>query len=394
MKNKLLIWGLMGFLILALQGTAFAAAKTLFIKGDNITSLGSLVTVGNDLVLFTKGGAPLSLYEPNSTTLITDFRIDSGKVYDKGSPTGRNVQIDCNVNDNLLATIWTPAVGLGNYYSMGINLSMSQANFDDSALTWDWTDKQVNYKAAAPYKPRISQFSEATDTYTDGRQPKSTLTVYSVQGSGSDGLREVNAYAWKMWEVVDKTDPSKGEPTTTLSGATRQNLSLDSDQIRTGVTYSFKVAHGNQWDEGSPTWSDVFAYTVAGGPTPDGAKYRTVIDLKKKSGDFGVNSFALPFPGPHYDAGGNLLTINTARALVDTINGIAGENVVTAFGFWDPTSQMIAGYVFKSDGTVEKRPASLADPENLGLVYGRGYQISLSKDVNFEIRNYIEGADQ
>lgn len=379
MKNNLLLKGAIVLFIFCLQGAAFSASKTLFIKGANITSLGTAVNAPNSDIKFYINGSPLTLYEPSvpPSPVITDFSINSGKVYDKGSVRGRNVQINCNVNDSLSATIWEGTVGLGGYYG-STSLPMTSANFDDPALTWDWASLKVDFKAAPPYKPTISQFAEATTTYTSGSPAVSVLTVTSAAGSGSDGLREVNLYAWKMWE------DGQYEPSGPLSGATANILSLDSSKVSAGKKYAFKVGHGNQWSGGSFTWSDKYTYTVAGGMGTGGPDTAVYSFVKQTSG-LGVNVFPIAYSDVQTP------DISTVKQLVEAINAKAGEPVVTTIGWWDTATMSPQGYVVEIDTntkTVKSYTASKGappKPENAALVKDNIYQVSVIKSVSFEV---------
>ncbi len=355
MKRKFLIlMGVVGCLILVLQSGALSADKTFFIKGDNIKSLGNPLTVGNDNILFYKNGQSMNLYIPNTNTIIDDFNINNGSVDDKGSGKGRNVQIDCNVGDVLTAVIWRPNVGQDNYYGKK-TLTMSQANFDDSALTWNWNNLAVDYKAASPYKPIVSEFSESTTSYTDGSPSSSVLTVKSVNGSGNDGLREVNSFAWKMWIE------GEAEPADALSNATSRDLSLDSDQLVAGVTYAFKSGHENQW--GGPTWSDKYTHTVSGAPGP---ALPFTFDLQPSSEEkLVVNSIAIPH-NLGITKASELVALINEKAKADKERDIT-EDVVIVLGRWDPVAGKAIGYYPETEKV------------EFDLVPGEGYQVYVTQ---------------
>jgi hypothetical protein len=372
MKHKFLLTGVMVLFLISTQAVVFAADKTFFIKGTGITKLGSPVNAANDEIQFFKGGSPLALYTPGTTTAITDFNISGGAVDDLGSPAGRNVQIDCNVGDSIGVTVWEDRVGAGGYYGKK-TLSMGQANFDDSALTWNWTNFRIDYKAVAPYRPSISRFEEATTSYTDGRASVSSLRVASAAGSGTDGLREISGYAWKMWPAAES------EPSATISGATSANLSLDSSDVTSGVTYNFKVKHANEWGE---TWSDAYDYTVAGGPGAVEGAGPVTYNLTKTEG-LGLNAIAVVHNVPFNVDSDPVSNVGTISDLVASINAKSETSGnVTTIG-WMENSEMAGFYVtYASDGTPNFVPTTGLDATaDMALERGRSYQVSVFDDV-------------
>ncbi|MFC1637662.1 hypothetical protein ACFL1W_01440 [Candidatus Margulisiibacteriota bacterium] len=373
MKNKFLLTGVTVLLLVCLQAVVSAADKTFFIKGTGITKLGTPVNAGNDDIKFYKNGSPLTLNWPGTTTPVTDFNISGGAVDDLGSPAGRNVQIDCRVGDSIGVTVWEDRVGAGGYYGKK-TLSMAQANFDDSALTWNWTGLAVDYKAEAPYQPTISRFEEATTSYTDGRASSSSLRVYSAPGSGTDGLREITGYAWKMWPAADS------EPSTAISGATSASLSLDSSAVTSGVAYSFKVKHANEWGE---TWSAAYDYTVAGGPGAAAGAGPITYNLTKNEGGLGLNAVAAVHEVPFNVDSDPVWNVRTIRDLVAAINAKSETaNNVTTIG-WMESSEMAGFYVtYAGDGTPSFVPTTGLDATaDLVLERGKSYQISVFENV-------------
>jgi hypothetical protein len=365
MKRNIFVLGAAGLLVILLNSAVFATAKTFFIKGSNIKSLGSAITIDNDNFEFSK-----TLYVVDSTDPITDFAINSGLVYDAGNPNGREVQIDTNIGESVNVTVWSPGVGAGNYYAKS-SLAMSHANFENSTLTWNWDNMAVDYKAAPPYKPGITSFAESTTSYTNDNPSVSTLTVSSNRGSGSDGLREVTTHAWKMWLASDP------EPTEPLAGKTSATLSLDSDEVASGVTYAFKVADSNMW--GGPTWSDTYTYTVAGGPA---AADLLSIALTKYANGFGVNDFGIPYV-TNYDSASNPVT--NLQQLINAINNAADEGYATTIGFWDGAQEV--GFTLNETGGVIDKVNTDLNPEDISLVRGRGYQCSVTEDRTLVIKN-------
>lgn len=395
MRNKFLAAGVVVLILLSAQTAALAADKTMFIKGQNITSLGSLVNAPSSDIKFTLGVNPLSLYVPGTTTLITDFNITSGKVDDKGSGVGRNVQINCSVGDVLKATIWEGTVGYGGYYGW-TTLTMNQANFDDSALTWNWDNLEIDYKAVAPYKPTITQFEEATTTLTSGGSPVSSLRVTSAAGTGTDGLREVNTSAveWKYWDNT-LTEPAS----TTYTGG--PVLTLDSSKVTAGVTYAFRVGYKNQW--GGPTWSDKYTYIVAGGGG-GGGPVTITWNLQKMTGGFGINTFNVPFDtslGAVQDSTGIVVAQGanlTIAKMIEIINKQAGggKSVVEVFGYYDATTQKhigLSGIVYNPTSGAITGTAIGASDANTVLntninPYTTGYQVSVTEAVTVTLQGF------
>ncbi len=377
MKRKILITGVIAILLICAQVAAFAGEKTLFIKGSGIKRAGANLTTGASNILFYKGGAIISLYVPGTTTSITDFNIANGSVDDKGSGSGRNVQLTCNVGDNISAVVWTPNTGAGNYYA-GTSLGMSQANYDNSTLTWSWDGMAVDYKAVAPYKPTIATFAETISTDTKNTidtaddTASSSLVVSSRAGTGTDGLREVTGYSWLMWPEAG-TQPSQA----TAGGA---SLSIDSKDLTPDMVYSFRVNHSNQWDTNG-TWSDIYSYKVGGGVTPGQLVSVTVV-LTKKDADHGVNTFALPFATAYTEASATPIT--TAQGLIDAINTAAGSKAARTFGYWDSTEQKAKGWTFKTDGSIDTyiNLGNDVKPENVTIVKNQPYQVYIESSVN------------
>ncbi|MFA5113010.1 MAG: hypothetical protein WC529_01805 [Candidatus Margulisiibacteriota bacterium] len=378
--RKIILTGGLLLLCLGLASPARAADKTLFITGTNITRASGNVTVGNDNIQFFKNGASLTLTIPGGSTPISDFAINAGAVETLGSPAGRNVQVDCVIGNSLSATVWTPAVGAGNYYGRTA-LSMSAANFDDSALTWSWNSLRVDYKADAPYKPAISRFEEATVYPTDGSGSTATLKVFAAGGNGADGLREVTGHAWKFWQPANPSSPAVDEPGATVTGAAGSTLQLSSAEVTAGKTYAFRVLDSNEWGS---TWSDIYAHTLAGsaaGVTAGTVSFTYALK-KSETGKLIVNSVTLP--------GLNLVkpttaTVAKASELVSLINSSAKSPIVIAISRWDTTLARAQGYAPIYD---DKGAISGLTGEDFSLAAGEGYQLFVNQDleVTFEGR--------
>ena len=357
------------------QGMAAAGEKTLYIKGSGITRNTLPVTITNQVnFAFTKNSAPISLYQVGSlTSTITDFRISSGTVYET-SVNGRAVQINDTVQGNVYAcTIWTPNVGSGNYYNYR-SITMDSANWPNSTLIWDWNGLAVDYKAERPYKPRVSSFVETQTSYTDGTPSTSTLTVNSARGSGTDGLREVNAYAWKMWNKATESEPT--EPRT---GATGASLSLPASALTPGATYVFRVRDHNQWDPAGSEWSDSQEYKIGEGTGAVSVPY----SLKKSEGGLGLNAIAA-LPRIPFNVEGT--AVSKIGELVTAINTKSGaNNTVATIGWMEDGSANLQGWyiTYDASGTATYTPtAGLTTGADTPLVINRIYQISVLQNVD------------
>lgn len=365
-------------LLVALQIGCQAGDKTFFIKGSNIKRNSALLTT-TQIQFFVKN-SPLTLLEVGGAPLTEDVQTLNGAVK---APTdaGKNVQYNATINDNLLAILWTPGVGAGNYYAKA-TLAMDATNYSNSSLTWLWDNLAVDYKAEAPYKPSISQFEEATTTYTNGDPSVSTLKATSVSGSGTDGLREITSYAWKWWK--DGDPESSADP-----AATSSVLNLASTQVQQGVKYAFKAGHSNQW--GGPTWSDKFTYTVAGGP--GGGVVANDWTFKKTT--TGINTFTVPFNLANKVKDGNDAerNISSVGKLVQEINRQITLAKVTTFGWWDETGQSHKGLTaiteLNNDLSVKAATTTGGDLTTiLGtlVVTGRAYQVSVSDNCSVTLK--------
>lgn len=380
MKKKHILRGLAAAVILiSLQAAVLSANKTLFIKGTGINSLGTTISVATDHIIFTNGSSPLTLYLPGTVTSITDFSIGAplttvGSVYTAGSPAGRNVQINCAVGDGLGATIWVGPVNTLNSYYGSTGLSMSQANFDDSALTWNWTGLAANTKAAAPYKPSIRTFKETTTYYTDGTPTVATLVVASAPGSGTaPEVRELSSYAWKMWAPASPADPAADEPSATVPSATGSELSVPSTSLTAGRTYAFKVGANNRW--GGPTWSNIYTHVVAGGGGGGGGGTAVSYTFNLKAFDASklvVNSISIP-PNLKDGSGVAITTASQLITYIDSLPGV-GSGTVIVLGRWNSTT-----------GKAERQtPAN--EGINFTLTPGEGYQVYVTHDCSITLQ--------
>ena len=221
----------------------------------------------------------------------------------------------------------------------------------------------AKYRAYRPFDPQVTAVVEAktTDFLTD--TISGNLTIKGRQqlpGTGEDA--EISKYHWRY--RVDAGDPTDVETT--------GNLVIDDAQGP--ATYYFSLALENQW--GTTDYSAEEPYSFGGGDVVGPANIAS-ITLKKKSGDFGLNSFALPFPGPYVDDQGASIALATMQDLVNLVKSKGA--IVTAIGTWDENQQVIIGFTLDKDGKViDVKPAgsqqTLAD---VVLQTGKGYQLSI-----------------
>jgi hypothetical protein len=343
MKQKFKIAGVMAFFLVGLQLVAFGGDKTFFIAGSGITRAGANLSTSQINFYLNDWATGLTLTEVGGAALASPITITSGSVV---APTsaGRNVQYsNASIGQSLNAMVWSGSVGLGNFYAR-TSLPMNSANYSNSTLTWDLTGLAVDYKAAAPYTPKIDTFVDSTTSYTDGSTPPATnLTAHSVAGSGSDGLREVTAYYWKWWKPADPANPGNDEPAGngTAGGDT---LVLNSTQVTAGLTYAFKVYYGNQWSA-TPTPSNIQTHKAGGTATGStgGGGIGGPVTYPLTSAGLGLNVVSIDFDttkGPITDGPGTKTVASqgdkfTIQMLINEINRQAGASIVKTIGYYD-----------------------------------------------------------
>ncbi|MFC1540678.1 hypothetical protein ACFL1W_00305 [Candidatus Margulisiibacteriota bacterium] len=260
---------------------------------------------------------------------------------------------------------WNGTPGPDSYY--GFKSGSSGGTKD--TFRWDPAKITTNYKAAPPYTPNIIRFEETSTTYGDG-STTATLKVVAAQPAASDGNREGSTYAWQMGV--------SGGTISDVAGATNATLTLSSDQVSAGVTYTFKVKCSGPW--GSSDWAQK-DYTVSGAGA---AQEQITIELYKKTGDLGINTFALPF-SPVYDEAGN--PIATVADLVVSLNAV-GEGYVSVVALWDVLEQKEIAFTFNDKGDVLDKVNTTDEPSSIAFNRARGYQLSVTEDKTVTLKNY------
>jgi len=348
MKKTVKRWQVVVVFLIILQLCSLAVDKTLFISGTGITRNGAPVTI-DSMANFSFSH---SLYYPRAAVtddrvLIDNFAIRGGAVDTLGSGSSRNVMFDCVEGNTISVRVWTPRSGVGNYYA-DTSIVMNPANWGDSSLNWNWSSLALDYKADAPYTPVIYQFDETTRSFADGRPAQSTLTVYSRQGAGTDGIRNVTGHAWKFWQPADVSNPAADEPRDNLAGEGGSNLTLDSSRVTAGRTYAFRVYYTNEWvPEGGGVWSSIYTHQVSGsGGVAGGGIPDVSFTLVTSEAGLGLNSMGVVHTVPfHYTA----TSVQLVSDLVGTLNTALGSpTAIRAIGWVRNTR--IHGYMISYSG--------------------------------------------
>lgn len=361
MKRKILI-----FLIFLLVGVmispSMAGNKTLFITGNGITSLTNDVDASvyeeNIRFYLNNFNTDLTINDPVTGTG-TNLQISGGEVI---APTsaGKNIMVNVNVNDTIIAIIWQ-----GSYYAK-LTLAMNQANYDNSTLTWNWTNAHVDYFAGAPAIPTISDIVEKmvridqTEDYivnfdvavAPGRLPGGGLsegTTYRVVG-----IRQEEAFV----------QPSASAPNNAnIKDSTSSPIALNSPADNAeyfdigGLPYKFRAAayvDGMAWGRANSIyyseWSpEVSWISGAGGAGIAGGG--TSIILRENPATYGINAIAIPYYTTEFRA--NDVAAANALELLRQINIAAGRDpiingIVTTLTYWDPTTQQPVGITIPS----------------------------------------------
>jgi hypothetical protein len=193
------------------------------------------------------------------------------------------------------------------------------------------------YKAAKPDMPLITQFEEVATTVVATGAKSGSLRVISSAPAVTDGLRQINSYAWQMG-----TDPAS---LTTVSGNS-PTLTLDQATLTVGTPYYFRVIYTNWFGS---TSSAVQQYTVAGG-TGNGPPSQFVTYLLTPNG-LGLNVVSIDFDttkGPIYSSDGITIVVNqnsdlTVQKLINEINKQAGATIVKSIGYYDNAAKKQVG---------------------------------------------------
>jgi hypothetical protein len=243
---------------------------------------------------------------------------------------------------------------------------------------------RTDYLADGPNAPDIGAIDESSKR--DGSTTNQYLTLVvpvSYSEGAAPNIRQVSASspAGKKYAIT-VTYPDN----TTQDFPTDSSITLstrDNPKVVPGH-YSFMPKAYNWFKlDGTlaakaKTWD-----TLSNLPGTPAAADSIDITLKKKTGDFGINTIAFPFL-PAYDAAGT--PINNVKALVAALNA-AGSGYVATFGYWDETTQKETFYVFNERGEVTQKVNLTEEPEALSLNRGRGYQISVTGDKVLNLKN-------
>ncbi|MFA4844091.1 MAG: hypothetical protein WC632_03980 [Candidatus Margulisiibacteriota bacterium] len=266
---------------------------------------------------------------------------------------------------------------LGKYY--GFNGPYQLGTAKD---TNDVDDKLINldHKAAAPQTPYINNISETTaHPYDSGHTPLTTVSNLIVSSSPhavDDGIREVSSMDWSWGQ-----DPNKLTLDPNQHGA---SLILPSTTLTPGGTYYFEVVYNGPFGNSPPCAT--LGYTLGAGGVGGGVTSLT-ITLKKKTDGMGVNSIGMPFDGPlevQKEDGTSILTgVATLGDLIKAVNATETAKV-TAAAYWDE-SQQLFGATYDSGGNKLYVTPS-GDPAALTLKAGKGYYLSVDKDVTIKLK--------
>lgn len=365
---------------------ALAAPKTIMMKGNNITSSGSPLASSTSIKFYVNG-TEKSAHDVDDQLAV--LSITSGTLSEM------TIKIDCVPDDTISALIE------GNGFYAVKSLSMSLPNFENSTLTWDWSNTKVDLSASAPPTPSIGSITESS-VKVGGGQPALQLTV--PVSPGATPKVEKTTYRVKIWNkslsepgddangfTVLDVGPFNASESTLLppsSSITFQNNDANPKYFQAGNTYSIKAAAYNDFNnDGTKDFCDPWAttadYTIAGSPSE--LSYLLTLE-SGLPGKPGINFIAMPFPKPWYaykEDGTQLqngLEITNALQLVQAVNEAKGPNIVSTFGYWDAVNQADAGVIIP-----DKDPTKA----NLGfnLEQGVGYQLYVTQPVKLVIKN-------
>jgi hypothetical protein len=199
-----------------------------------------------------------------------------------------------------------------------------------------------------------------------------------------------------IFKEVEKLIPDKADPTKTPS-----QESLTISLLSTTEVYYFKVFSFNLTpDPATRTYQSgamVAALPLKGGggiittvTTKDAPAGLSVvkIELKKKAGGMGINSFGIPFDGPFslYDQAGATLVKGNIRTLKDLIDGVnaTGKKVIAA-SYWDEAAQKLFGATYDSTGKMTYSTEGF-DAAAVSLRAGKGYYFSVEDNVGLVLK--------
>ena len=207
----------------------------------------------------------------------------------------------------------------------------------------------TSYKADVPYKPIITKIDETSSTAYPSGTKNASLIVYSAQPNATDGIREITGYSWKI------SPAPIGNPNTSAA-----NLTLTSDQVLSGETYTFTATHKNWFGEAS---SDTVSYKIGSGGAGQGGATFAYSLKKSAAGKLVVNNISPPKQ-------------IKADALVSAINSAKGSPTVIAIYKWVPAGSTYTAYI----------PGEKTD-DNFSIDAGEGVQVYTTEDVNLQLSN-------
>jgi len=182
-----------------------------------------------------------------------------------------------------------------------------------------------------------------------------------------------------IWEITKNSEPAITE---TVSGKNLTFSTDTADDLTPGTQYSLRVKHKNYWDQESPDWSTPpLVYIVGeGGPSVGGEISATY--ALTTTADLGVNQFSVPITsGIMFDGTTSIVTI---KDLIDAIDAKATTPIVTTVGYWNPSVQVMAGWVWDGVAWVQQNGAP-ADITTVNIETDKVYQISVSADIGFTL---------
>jgi hypothetical protein len=225
----------------------------------------------------------------------------------------------------------------------------------------------TNYCADTPYQPWVYEVDEtgasayADDTTGATITRTGNLAIYAKQKTGTNGIREITAFNWKVGTSSDISSAvsfsgagpiSLGTKAVSVLECDVNHIKIDTANIASGTTLYFWANYRNAFTAGD-NYSNARSYTVSGVTTPvGGGSGSAAFSLQP-----GINTISMPcdttkamnvnfgsgtavnIPAP---AAGSYITIGQ---LVKAINQAIGGSVpaVTVVGYYDATHQQHVG---------------------------------------------------
>ena len=364
-------------LLLMMGGSAFAGGITVtgqVKKHDGTTKADSGIAVecwdGSIAPLSSApyaSGGTLSPTPPNPVTTASDGTLTNGQTSGFYDPR-YNVNVTVKAWENTAGALW---YGYGTYSIGDVSAQPAYATVN---ITTD-------YKAAAPDKPAVTAggYNLAWDDASQKYLVSFTLTVHPGTAYKSEGI----SYSIEVKKTSDDWSlAQKGSG----SAWTLVEKNLANPYFVGGGTYVARATATDIW--GSTVGSEqTFTIPTGGAAGQSGtATDETTFSFRKKSGSFGINTFALPFRTTYDSSGRAIVTLND---LIATLNAsLAGAGYVATAGYWDEANQLEIGYTFDNKGAVLDKINTAQTPDLVALALGKGYQLSLTGDVSVKFRNY------